>query len=285
MRAHWIHGALAVALSFAALQANAQGDLDAGELRAGQVAAVLGSMHVERSVGEIPLRVGDRLQVGDRLRTRGGDRAKIVLADDAVIDLGSDTELLIESRHSEADTGEGESVLILIAGRIRAIAPPPTGPAGRFEVETPAAVAFRGNDFVISYDPAAETSQVTAIDGGVSVAGKVGVVGGVVVLEPGSGTEVRKGRLPATPQPVAVAEQKSLVQSTATLGTGRRDGLEVLHPAMVGRLLSPGDTPGTRRIAQGLRLAAPDEFLADQLSADVRTNTQPLLEYKRRDPR
>jgi hypothetical protein len=243
-------------------------------------------MQVERSVGEIPLRVGDRLEVGDRLRTGGGDRAKIVLADDAVIDLGSNTELLIESRRSEAASGDGESVLILLAGRIHAIAPPSGGPAGRFEVETPAAVAFRGGDFVISYDPVAQLSEVAAVDGAVSVAGKVGVVGGVVEVAPGFGTEIRRGRLPVTPQEADAADLGRLVRSTSTSGTGRRDGLEVLHPAMSGRLLSPADTPGgrTRRMAQGLRLAAPGEFLAEQLSADVRTNTQPLLEYKRRNP-
>lgn len=286
MKPHWVHIVIAVVLIALTSQVNAQDDRGALAPQAGSVAAVLGSMHVARSTGEIPLRVGDPLQVGDRLRTRAGDRAKIILTDDAVIDLGSDTEVFIESRRSEAETGEGESVLILSAGRVRAIASQSDGPAARLEIETPAAVAFRGGDFIISYDADAETSQVIAIDGVVSVAGKVGVVGGVVDVEPGFATEVRKGRLPATPQETDPVVLGGLVQSTATLGTGRRDGLEVLHPALSGRLLSPSDTPGmrTRRMAQGLRLGAPGEFLAAELSADVRTNTQPLLEYKRRNP-
>jgi hypothetical protein len=286
MRLHCAKVVIAATLSGFVAWASADAEQGMVAVHAGQVAAILGSMHVERLGGEMPLRVGDPLFVGDRLRTQTGDRAKIVLADDAVIDIGSDTELLIESRHTEADTGEGESVLILVTGRLRAIAPPGSGAVRRFEVESPAAVAFRGGDFVVSYDTAADTSQIVAIDGNVSVAGKLGVVGGVVDVEPGFGTEVRKGRLPAPPQEAGAADIERLVQSTAMLGTGRRDGLEVLHPALSGRLLAATDTPGlrARRMAQGLRLGTPGEFLAERLSADVRTNTQPLLEYKRRDP-
>jgi hypothetical protein len=279
MKRHWLQISFALVFWAASAAAAEPRPIDS----AGQVAAILGGMHVQRPAGDIALRIGDDLYVGDRLRTQAGDRAKIVLADDAVIDIGSNTELVIESRHTEAETGAGESVLILTAGRIRAIAPQAESGPRRFEVETPAAVAFRGGDFVISYDTAAQTSQVVALDGSISVAGKLGVVGGVVDVEPGFGTEVRKGRRPTTPQETDVADGQRLVQSTAMLGTGRQDGLEVLHPALNGRLMSSADMPRSR-LAYGLRLGAPEEFLAEQLSADVRTNTQPLLEYKRRDP-
>jgi len=286
MKPRYAHILTAVAFVLLGLRAGASAEEGPAEAQAGQVAAILGSMSVVRSGSDVALRIGDGLYVGDHLRTQSGDRAKIVLADDAVVDLGSSTELVIDSRRTEAESGDSESVLILVAGRIRAIAAPANGGERRFEVETPAAVAFRGGDFVISYDTAAETSQVVAIDGNVSVAGKLGVVGGVVDVEPGFSAEVRKGRLPGAPQETEATDMARLVDSTAMLGTGREDGLEVLHPALNGRLLSSADMPGLRtgRLAGGLRLGAPDEFLAERLSADVRTNTQPLLEYKRRDP-
>lgn len=253
---------------------------------AGQVAGVLGSLYAERAKGEVALRVGDRLLVGDRLRTSGGDRAKIVLADDAVIDIGSNTQLSIEAQRGQAGTGDAESVLMLTTGRVRAVAPPQRASAGRFEIETPSAVTFRGREFLVSHDATAEVSRVFALEGPASVAGKLGAVGGVVEVEPGFATEVGKGRQPKTPQETDPTDVDRLVQTTAMIGTGRRDGLDVLHPATSAKLLSPNDLPGGRngRLAQGLQLGTPGESLADQLSADVRVNDQPLLEYKRRDP-
>lgn len=258
----------------------------AAKPEAGQVAAILGSMRVERPQGEVLLRVGDRVLVGDRLRTQSGDRAKIVLADDAVIDMGSNTELRIETQRGQAGTGDAETVLMLMGGRVRAVAPPQLGSAGRFEIETPAAVAFRGGEFLISYDGAAEVSKVVALEGPAGVAGKLGMVGGVVEVEPGFVTEVRKGRQPKTPQETDPSDVDRLLQTTSVVGTGREDGLEVLHPATSAKLLSPGDVPGARtgRSTQGLQIGTPEESLADRLSADVRVNDQPLLEYKRRDP-
>lgn len=285
MMSHRACIAIALLVSVWISAAYAAAETTEPDAAAGQVAAILGSLQVARADGERSLRIGDTLHVGDRLRTRAGDRAKIVLADDAVIDIGSDTELVIESRHTAPD-GEGESVLALLGGRIRAIAPPANGGERRFEVESPAAIAFRGDDFLISHDSATETSRVVAIDGNVSVAGKLGVVGGVVEVGPGFSTEVGKGRIPGAPREAGAGDIGRLVQSTGMLGTGRRDGLEVLHPALSGRLLSSTDVPGLRTApgTGGIRLGAPGEFLAERLSADVRTNTQPLLEYKRRDP-
>jgi hypothetical protein len=163
---------------------------------------------------------------------------------------------------------------------------PPSGSAGRFEVETPAAVVFRGREFLVLHDTIAGLSRVVALEGPAGVAGKLGAVGGVVEVEPGFATEVRQGRQPKTAQETDPDDVDRLVRTTSVIGTGRKDGLDVLHPATSAKLLSPNDLPGSRgdRLAQGLSLGTPGEPLADRLSADVRVNDQPLLEYKRRDP-
>lgn len=277
---------LYVALTIAA-PCMAQPDAEAADPRAGTVAAVLGSLNVERSSGSNTMQVGDGVLVGDRLRTRAGDRAKLVLSDDSVIDIGPDSEVVLETRGIDPESGEDETVVILIAGQMRGVAPPQsTRPRARFEVETPAAVVFRGSDFFVSYDPTKEISRVVALAGQASVAGRAGFVGGPVELAQGAGTEVRKGRLPGPPAEVGYEDLTRIKQSTTVVGTGRRDGLDVLHPASRGQLLAAGDVPGTRggRAASPLRLGAPQESLADRLSADVRTNTEPLLEYERKPP-
>jgi hypothetical protein len=267
--------------------AAAQNDSDAQLPSAGTVAAVLGGLQAARSAGVNPLRVGDAVLVGDRLQTGAGDRAKLLLADDTVVDIGSATEVLIETQDVNADNGASETVLILNAGQIHIIASSEaTGAQNRLEVETPAAVAFRGLGFVVTYDVGTSSSRVVALDGPVSVAGKVGVVGGVVELDEGTASVVVKGRLPGAPSEVTAGELVHLTQATTIVGTGRRDGLDVLHPVARGNLLAPEDVPttGGRRALTGLQLGAPQESLADRLSADVRTNTEPLLEYKRRRP-
>jgi hypothetical protein len=259
----------------------------AGDSRAGTVAAVLGDLRVERASGEAALEVGDAVIVGDRLRTGGGDRAKLVLSDDSVIDIGSDSEVILKARRFDPQEGQEETVVRLNEGQMRAVAPPAAmRPGARFEVETPAAVVFRSGEFFVSYDALKETSRVVALSGVVGVAGRLGVVGGPVDLAPEVGTEVRKGHLPASPAKVSSEALARIRQSTAVVGTGRRDGLDVLHPATRGRLLASGDVPMTVRdqTASPLRLGPPQESLADRLSADVRTNTEPLLEYERRRP-
>jgi hypothetical protein len=232
------------------------------------------------------LRIGDRVQERDRLRTGPGDRGKIVLIDDAVIDIGPSTEIVIESIPLRAEEEMGGLVVTLVQGRLRAALAPEHEPGARLEIETRAAVAFRGRTFLVSHEPTADVTRVVAVEGPVSVAGKLGVVGGVLEVEPGSGTDVRRGRRPGPLQEIDPLDLDLQEQSIAVSGTGRRDGLDVLHPALMGMLLQPGDVlSGTGGGPLPDSMASPaTETLAEQMSADVRTNTQPLLEYKRRDP-
>lgn len=273
------------AVVLAVTAAPAVGEQGGADWPAATVAAVLGTLETQRPSGSIALRVGDAVLVGDRLRTRGGDRAKIIFTDDSVVDVGPSSELVVDSRRVDPSSGREETVLVLLGGQVRAVVPPPAlRPGAHFEIETPAAVAFRGGEFFISYDREDQRSRVVALADPVSVAGKVGVVGGPVELGPRTATEVRRGRLPGAPEGVDFETLMRLRRSVTVVGTGRRDGLEVLHPAARGRLLAAGDVPVPREVAPPLQLVPPQESLADRLSADVRTNTEPLLEYERRRP-
>jgi hypothetical protein len=271
-----------IAVIFSSSMVAAQGNVS----HAGTVAAVLGSLEATRSAAVVPMRVGDAVLVGDRLQTRAGDRAKLLLADDTVVNIGSASEVTIEAQTIDRDTEASETVLVLGSGQARIMSAKAKEGEGRLEVETPAAVAFRGSDYVVTYDAATSGSRVVALEGPVSVAGKVGVVGGLVELEEGASTVVAKGRLPGPPSRLTAEQLVEAARATSIVGTGRRDGLDVLHPVARGKLLATGDVPTTRagRATSGLRLGTPQESLADRLSADVRTNTEPLLEYKRRRP-
>ena len=74
------------------------------------------------------------------------------------------------------------------------------------------------------------------------------------------------------------------------IGTGRRDGLDVLHPAIAGHLVTPQDVPAAIVAARTSGAGAPLEIgsplapLADRLLPDVYVNTQPLPYYDRTPP-
>jgi len=107
------------------------------------------------------------------------------------------------------------------------------------------------------------------------------VIGSTVQVGPRLYTEVRKGRFPTAPQRIDDARLQQYLDGLDIVGTGRRDGLNVFHPATIGRLLAATDLPkGPLGKAPGLAAGAPQMFLADTVSADVYTNTQPLLQYR-----
>jgi hypothetical protein len=161
-------------------------------------------------------------------------------------------------------------------------------PRARYEVETPTAIAgVRGTEFIMLYDASSEVAEVVGLDGTVDVAGKLAVLGGSVQVGPRFLTRVEKGRFPTAPQRLDDARMRQYLSGLDIVGTGRRDGLNVQHAAASGRLLAPQDLPAEAAKAAagpGPQVSAPRGFLADRLSPDVATNTQPLLGFRGSPP-
>jgi hypothetical protein len=258
----------------------------------GRVAAILGTMEIERGGTSEPATIGAPVFSGDRLRTGGGDQAKVVFQDDSVLDLGPGTDVLLTKQVFDRTGRRSESRLRLSKGKLRAwVGEAYRGPRSRYEVETPTAIiAVRGTEFVVAYDSRAEVTAVVCMAGEVEVAGTLGVIGGQVQLSTLSGTEVAKGRFPSPPQPVAQAQLQQYMAGLQLIGTGHRDGLSVNHPALAGRPLAPQDVPpataATTAAGGAAALTVPglQESLADRLSPDVRANTQPLIDFERTPP-
>lgn len=257
----------------------------------GRVAAILGTMEIERGGTSEPATIGAPVFSGDRLRTGGNDQAKVVFQDDSVLDLAPGTDVLLVKQLFDRTGHRLESRLRLSKGKLRAwVGEAYWGPRSRYEVETATAIiAVRGTEFIVAYDSTAEVTAVVCMAGEVEVAGALGVIGGQVQLSTQSGTEVAKGRFPTPPQPVAQAQLQQYVAGLELVGTGHRDGLSVEHPALAGRPLTPQDVPGpTARTAAALAEAVTvrglQESLAERLSPDVRANTQPLFDFKDTPP-
>lgn len=262
------------------------------ESEAGTVAAVAGTLQIQRAGTWQNASIGVPVLVGDHLRTGTSDRAKVVFADDSVLDLAPDTEVTLDTQIFDRPKHRFQSLLRLAKGKIRAwVSDYYREPRARYEVETPTAIAgVRGTEFIVDYIAATEATNIVGIVETVEVAGKLGVIGGGVQVGPRFFTRVEKGRFPTQPQRLDDAGLRPYLEGLDLIGTGRRDGLNVLHPAVMGRVLSPQDLPevvggGKAHMPpEGLVTGAPLPFVASRLSPDVYTNTQPLLEFEQTPP-
>jgi len=94
------------------------------------------------------------------------------------------------------------------------------------------------------------------------------------------------------PQRVGATRLSQFLDGVDLIGTGRRDGLNVAHSVVAGHLLAPQDVPNLEgapsagpEAAPALIVQAPlPGSVADNLSPDVYTNTQPLRDYQQTPP-
>jgi hypothetical protein len=268
--------------------------LTAGAARAqneaGLFAAIQGKVEVLRRGSWVDASVGTAIQVGDRVRTGAGDRAKLVMSDDSVLDLAPGTEIIVDDLAFEPDTPRVQSALRLFQGRVRAwVGESYHLPRAHYEIETPTAVAgVRGTEFIASYDVDSEVTEVIGLVEHVDVVGKIAAMGGgKVQVGPQMMTRIPKGRLPTVPQRVDEGRLRQYLQGLELIGSGRRDGLNVLHPVIAGRLIMPDDVPGGRRDEAALAAlgdAPPPAPRSQALSLDVYTNAQPLRGFRANPP-
>jgi hypothetical protein len=266
--------------------------LAAGSLPAaaqvGTFAAVQGRAQIQRRGGWSDAAVGSGVQVGDRLRTGPGERAKLVLQDDTILDLGPSTELVIDESRTDAQSKASQAAFRLFQGRVLGrVSDAYRAPEAHFELETPNAVTtVQGTEFVVGHDVAGEVTEVVGISGEVEVVGKIGAMGGGKVrVGPGQMLRVRKGRLPGEAEKIEDSQVRLLTQGIEIFGTGRRDGLNIYHPVIAGRLITPDDVPGgspggTAMAQIPLGGDAPGLTPMSRHSMDVYTNTQPIEVFK-----
>ncbi|MFI5397133.1 MAG: FecR domain-containing protein [Candidatus Binatia bacterium] len=270
---------LAIALGLAA-SAQAQSET-------GTVAAMVGALQIQRGGAWQAGSIGAPVFTGDRLRTGANDQAKIVFREESVLDMAPNTEILLDTQVFDRPP-RLQSLLRLSGGKIRAWVSESYHEArSRYEVETPTAVVrARGTEFIALYDPGPELTDVVCLAGEVEVVGTLGVIGNNVQVGPQLHSQVAKGRFPTTAQPVDTTQMPQYAAGLEIIGTGHRDGLNIQHPAVAGRLIAAQDLPvgAAPTGAEEITVGAPQEFLVDRLSPDVRTNTQPLLDFERTPP-
>lgn len=169
---------------------------------AGFVAAVRGDARIVRNGDSLPARVGLEVRQGDRLVTGQKGRLKVLLTDDAVLALGSGSEVVLQShmfgRHGGDQRGRCTRIE-LMGGTLRALVQKLVGgEKADFEVKSANAVAgVRGTEFVLVADGA--RTRLVTLSGEVTLEGDNGAR---VMVAAGEASRVEHG---ATEEPVAVA--------------------------------------------------------------------------------
>ncbi len=262
---------------------------EAAEPDAGTIVAVQGKAQLQRRGAWQEATIGLGMRVGDRIRTGATDRARVVFRDDSTLDVAPGTEFVLDDQIFDTAANKVQSSLRLFYGKLRAsVSSVYRESRARYEIETPTAVAgVRGTEFIASFNPAEDVTEIFGISEEVQVVGKTSVMGGGAVrVGPQMLTRVKKGGLPSAPTRLTDEAAHVYYDGVTLVGTGKRDGLNVLHPVLSGRLINANDVPGApadgeRGPASGdLGAAPPDQPLADHLSLDVYTNTQPLRVYQ-----
>ncbi len=182
--------------------------------KAGAITALLPIATVTRGVGKNAVtnqaKKGDELIWNDLVKTLRGGRARITLADQSILSLGSQSELKI-IKH---DTRSQQTALQLYGGRVRAEVAKITRQGGGFELRTPTAVAgVIGTDFG-SDASTVGTTVFLCISGIVQVSNNDPAVQGSVQCAPGLTTSVSAGKPPTIPTNATPEQIQKLIQDT-----------------------------------------------------------------------
>jgi len=161
----------------------------------GTVSRLVGAPSVRPPGGLLlPAARGMTLHVGDRVVTGPGGRLEIHATDGTTIIVGEDTTLVLTRFVAPGESQAGQGLLDLIEGILRLQLPRPWG---RFQVVTGTAVAsVRSTDWII--DAKMDNTAVFVAAGRVEVVNRA--MTGAVLLDPGSGTDVKGDAPPTTPK-------------------------------------------------------------------------------------
>lgn len=146
-----------------------------------------GAVKIQSADGkERAAKPAESLNPGDQVKTMNGSMAKLLLADDSVIDLGQNSVFKINSVEKvEGKMGERKVDIALEQGTARSVIREKIGPKGFWHLKTKSAVmGVRGTEFVVNTSQ--NVQKVTVLEGSVAVADVRSVAGLGSDFKPGS---------------------------------------------------------------------------------------------------
>jgi ferric-dicitrate binding protein FerR (iron transport regulator) len=193
--------ALMVSAALLALCTSLPSTSNAKEKEIGTVASIEGQAEIGRGGAWTAAAVGAPVHADDLLRTGKPGHMRVVFDDDTVLTLGDSSELTVSDHAFAPEKGEARSLIDLVSGTVNAVVSDYyRNPNAAYEVKTKTATAgVRGTEFVVSYAPGEELTEVFVVDGRVEVTSQVEDVENTVFLEANEVTYVRSGELPSAP--------------------------------------------------------------------------------------
>ena len=157
--------------SFALIVASGSlGQTPAGLQRAGEVSRVIPVVSIARGANSLNASEKTVVNWQDQISTQVRARVRISLDDGSLLNVGSQSTLLVVKH----DSGAQQTLLELGYGKMRTQAQKISKPTGKFEVRTPAGVAgVVGTDFYVGYEN--DVMTVIPFDGVVRVCNLAGV--------------------------------------------------------------------------------------------------------------
>lgn len=249
----------------------------------GTIAGLEGSVEIGRAGTWTAAVMGAPVRVKDGLRTGRPGRVQVVLQDDSVLNLGDDSALVIEEQVFDPAKGTFRSLLRITKGKVRVLISEYYKRANAvYEIDTPTAVVgVRGTEFVITYDPVSDTSEVVGVAGRVNVNSVRDRVGNAVVVTVQEITTVRRGAYPSVPQRLPDKLFRQYIEGLQFIGGGQSESMTAGNPLLTGALVPQSDRadvlPGPPAVAAlGIMPVLPGERLFESRTVADAVGQPPL---------
>jgi FecR-like protein len=177
---------------------------------AGQINRLIPTVNLQHGPRVQLAAAGVKVMWGDLVTTDRDGRARIVLDDGSILNVGSDSQIRIVQH----DAGNQRTQIQLAYGRLRASAIRLARPGSSFEVRTPTAVAgVVGTDFALEF--ANDMTSVHVYEGSVNLCN---LAGQCATIAAGFSGAVRGYQAPSQPAPTPPTTAVQSVQSTSVGG-------------------------------------------------------------------
>lgn len=158
---------------------------------------------------DLPVRAGDKLFPADVLRTGRDSRAQLVFTDDSVVMLSSGAAVRVDQYSFNPDSNRRTATLRVLEGKARFVIYKDRSPDSAFKVETrQARITSDLADFVTVVS--AGQTDVTVLDGTVSVTNSSFIIIGETDLGPNEKTTVREKSPPSRPSVISPEQRRTL---------------------------------------------------------------------------
>jgi len=221
----------------------------------GTVAALEGSAKIGRGTVWITATIGAAIQQGDELRTESPGRLRIVFQDDSVLTMSDDSRVVVDQQVFRPQQGKAASVLELLQGKVSALVSEYYGrPGTAYEIRTATAVAgVRGTDFIVTYDPRDDVTEVAGLSGRIEVRSIFDRTGRGVLVTAGEVTSVPRGRFPSPPRRLSDTLFRQYIEGIDFIGASGAGSLTAGHPILSGSTVPPPDRAGAAVSAAKVR--------------------------------